>query len=215
MKKQKNSIRCWKRIVSGITLLCCTFNCPLLGTNADEAIPFNWNPWFGYKLNADLNTAKCYYPDEIAPTYGITIMRGATAWNTAANPMSSIDVYWSREPYSYNYEQGNACVKVWAESRGLNNQVASTRFYYSIDELENDERRNPNYGNWDFCGIVINTDYNADYITMTHEFGHVMGLTDNKEDTKSIMYYIRDEREATKPAMVDILALNRLYLGLI
>ena len=67
--------------------------------------------------------------------------------------------------------------------------------------------------NWTYCTISINTSQNPDYVTMAHEFGHVLGLgeNDNEAQKHSIMYPYRDECTATKPAMVDVIAVNRIY----
>ena len=161
----------------------------------------------GGRLIADMSDLKCDYFTDVQAQYGERTMRGATAWNSAMNPLLGFDMYWSRV-----FDGSTPTVSVYLCSLPNSNIKAVTYGYSNYgDWLTVDMTQS----NWRHCEIYLNDDQNPSYVNITHEFGHVLGLGENNDDPYSIMCQESAGRVATKPAVVDIIALNRVYSGYI
>ncbi len=155
---------------------------------------------FDKDFTGDLSSASVYYNSDYANLYGVRTMRGATGWNNLE--LIAFDLHWS---------MGNSysAADVYAQDyEAVDGMLANTTFYVrSSSGLLT--QVDPNYDDWNFCTIRLNTYYDSNYTTMIHEFGHVMGLKDNNDNVNSIMCQVAHGRVATAPSTVDMIALNR------
>lgn len=188
-----------KRLVS-LILSTLIFSGVILGRTEIKANAYDV---LGGNFTGDLSSAMCYYNSEYGSIYGVRTMRGATGWNY--QDLITFDLHWS---YGSSLAVSDVYVTKYSNtSDGVN---AYTTFYQR-NSSGLMTQVNPHNSDWNFCVIKLNTAYNPDYVTMMHEFGHVMGLDDNNDEPTSVMCQAVAGRTATRPSVVDMLNLNYLH----
>lgn len=156
-----------------------------------NAIPFT------YRFNVNLADCDVYYSDTYASSYGERTMRGCTSWYSSSLAFS---LRFYRVSSSANRE---ISCRLYNDPSSL--VLAKTTFYYSGNMID------PDQSNWNSCTVAVNNTYDVSYSTLTHEFGHVLGLGHNSTDPNSIMCQTGAGRIATAPANIDRSMLNYMY----
>lgn len=160
-----------------------------------------YNLFGEYHLIGNLDESTCFYSGtEFSSTYGITIMRGAIAWELCP----TVDIDWTHVTtptiYTVKVDIGDL----------PSNVIARTSFYYHHTQYINTEY-DPAEHNWDNCTIGLNESHDISYTTMIHEFGHVYGLAHSNDDPTSIMCQLGYGRTATAPSADDFAGIDAIY----
>lgn len=171
-------------------ITCVLAICPL-SLNANAATTL------AYRFQTDLSNIGIYYSNTYATYHGEYTMRAAHQWR---NDSRLSFIYPNRVTNSANSD-----VYCQMYSNSASSVLAETSFYYGTTQIS------PYNHNWDNCKIKVNHAKTVSLETLTHEFGHVLGLDDNNSDITSIMCQTAYGRTATKPSYADCTLVFKKY----
>ncbi len=150
-----------------------------------------------YNFQTTLSNIGIYYSSTYGNYHGMNTMRGALQWGN--NDL--LDFLFFRKVTT----SSDSSVFCTMFSNSTSAVIAETTFYYGSTQIS------PYARNWDNCKIRVNHAKTVTYSTLTHEFGHVLGLDENNSTPTSIMCQLAYGRTATAPSNADCILVYRKY----
>lgn len=153
---------------------------------------------YKYRFDVNLSNMRIYYSDSYANNYGLYTMRAAFLWCSDSRLKFIHPVR-----VSSSSESDVFCRMYSVKNDGV--YAMTNRYYDGYSKGANASKRN-----WDHCIIKVNNSYNVQIDTLTHEFGHVLGL-DHDSNVNSIMCPHGMNRVATKPSYSEFTLIYKKY----